>query len=88
MPRFTLDLQWTEQGLEHFRREEHLKIREVAKAFATDPAHPLNIISITDRLVPTPLGPIWVVEGEDNNVSKVVEHFRQMGNVTVTVQMS
>ena len=84
MPRFTLDLKWTEQGLDHFRRGEHLTIRAIATDHAMRVGH-FNIISITDRLVPTPVGPIWVVEGEKGNVDKVVQHFEDMGNVKVTV---
>src|SRR5258706_10176510 len=39
MPRFTLDFQWTEQGLDHFRRGEHLTIRAIATQYAMHIGH-------------------------------------------------
>ncbi len=75
MPRFTLDLRFTEEGLKKFRNNEHREIRDNhAKPFARD--NGLAIISITDR----PVGPIWIVEGEESAVKKVLDRFNNPPN--------
>ena len=78
MPRFTLSLRWTPQGLARVPSGDFLTVRATASQFAM---RSLTIISITDRLVPAPLGPIWVVEGQESDVIRLVARFNGFGNV-------
>ena len=63
MPHFTLDLVWTDKGREDFHSGRFLRTRNIAIDIARQ--NNLNIVSITDRLAPTPVGPVWVVEGQE-----------------------
>jgi hypothetical protein len=80
MPRFILSLKWTELGLARVSDGSFLGIRQEAKDFAE--TNGLKIISIIDRLVPTPVGPIWIVEGNESDVILVVARFNGWRNVT------
>ena len=83
MPRFKLDLHYTDQGRRGFQSGEFEKTRVIARDFAVREGR-LTIISIADR---GPVGPLWIVEGEESNVRMVTNHFINEGNVTVTVQL-
>jgi hypothetical protein len=80
MPKFILDLQWTSDGLKNVSNGTFREIRTEAIDFVT--RHSLTIIQIIDRIRPTPIGPIWIVEGEESNVKDVVLRFNGFGNVT------
>jgi hypothetical protein len=81
MPQFTLDLQFTEEGLKNFQspgQEKFHQIRDHATAVAqgkikTRKGRNLNlkVISRIDR----PVGPQWVVEGQLSDVEALVEQF-------------
>jgi hypothetical protein len=83
MPQFTLDLRWTPKGLANVPSEK-FRIREEAKAEAKDKN--ITIISITDRLHP-PVGPLWVVEGQESDVTALVKKFNEEKHVTATAQI-
>jgi len=80
MPKFILDLRWTPNGLANVPNGHFFDIRTEAIDFAT--RHGLTIIQITDRIRPTPIGPIWIVEGDESSVKDVVLRFNAFGNVT------
>jgi hypothetical protein len=82
MPKFILDLRWTPRGLENVPTGEFRNIRREAIDYAK--SHSVNFFppAIVERLVPTPVGPIWFVEGEAPNVAIVVARFNLLGNVT------
>jgi len=87
MPKFILDLRWTPIGLANVASGAFKTIRDEAKDFvaSVNPTNPLTIISIIDRIIPTPVGPIWIVEGEESDVNKLLEHFNSQGNVTAKI---
>ena|SRR6266436_1635579 len=80
MPKFILDLQWTPNGLANVPNGSFRDIRAEAIDFAT--RNDLSIIQIIDRLVPTQVGPIWIVEGQEQDVANVVARFNVFGSVT------
>jgi hypothetical protein len=82
MSQFILDLRWTAKGLENVPDGEFKVIREEAVAFAE--SHGLTFFSpnIIDRLTPTPVGPIWFVQGTLEAVEYVVARFTGFGCVT------
>lgn len=81
MPQFILDLQWTAKGLENIPDGEFKVIRQEAIAFAE--SHGLTFFppNIIDRLTPTPVGPIWFVEGTLEAVEYVTARFTGFGCV-------
>jgi hypothetical protein len=82
MPQFILDLQWTSQGLSHVPSGEYLAVRAEAISFAEENNLSFFPPKIIDRLVPTTVGPIWFVEGKEEDVKNVVARFNGFGNVT------
>jgi hypothetical protein len=84
MPMFIMDLRWTPIGLANVASGAFKTIRDEAKDFvaSVNPTNPLTIISIIDRIIPTPVGPIWIVEGQESDVVTVVARFNGFGNVT------
>jgi len=83
MPHFTLDLVWTDKGREDFHSGRFLRTRNIAIDIARQ--NNLNIVSITDRLAPTPVGPVWVVEGQEKDVKAVVDRWNNEPNVTARI---
>ena len=80
MSKFILDLRWTPNGLANVPNGLFRDTRAEAVDFAT--RNSLTIIEIIDRLVPTPVGPIWIVEGQEQDVAMVVARFNFFGSVT------
>jgi hypothetical protein len=79
MPKFILDLQWTPTGLANVPNGLFRDTRAEALEFAT--RNGLTNIQVIDRLVPTPVGPIWIVEGQEQDVATVVAGFNIFGSV-------
>jgi len=84
MPRFTLDLRWTKEGRENVANGRFLITRREAQALAAR----LNLtVTVTDRPPtgePDPqLGPIWVVEGQEEAVNTLIKKFNDEKHVHV-----
>lgn len=82
MSQYVLDLRWTTQGLKNVSTGEFRNIRGEAIDYANRNGVKLFPPGIVERLVPTPVGPIWFVEGDAPNVAIVVARFNALGNVT------
>jgi hypothetical protein len=80
MPKFILDLRWTPKGFANVPNGRFRTIRAEAMEFATRKG--LTNIQVIDRLVPNPVGPIWIVEGQERDVANVVARFNAFGSVT------
>jgi len=73
MPRFRLDLRFTEAGL-RLSHDERKNIRENhARPFVTDPKG--ANLKVIDPIEERPEGPVWIVEGEESGVKMVLERF-------------
>jgi hypothetical protein len=82
MQKFILDLRWTPKGLENVPNGTFHDVRKEAIAFAGSYGLTFFPPNIVDRLVPTPVGPIWFVEGRREDVEYVVARFNGFGCVT------
>ena len=84
MPKFILDLRWTAKGLENVPDQKFREIRKEAVAFAKAQGLTFFPPNIIDRLVPKPVGPIFFVEGQLEDVKYVVA--RYTGNQCVNAE--
>lgn len=76
MPRFRLDLRFTEAGLRQSSAERKNVRENHAIPFARDQCGLTIIHPIEDR----PEGPVWIVEGEESGVKKVLDRFNNPPN--------
>ena len=78
MPRFRLDLRFTEAGLRLSTAERDNIRNNHAIPFVTDP-HGANL-KIIHPIEDRPEGPVWIVEGEESGVKMVLERFNNPPN--------
>jgi hypothetical protein len=76
-----LDLRWTAKGLENIPNRKFHDIRKEAIAFAQANGLTFFPPNIIDRLVPKPVGPVYFVEGQLEDVKYVVARYNGFGCV-------